>query len=148
MAPNLLAYLCLLFEILLQLLFLWLLFFLLCLLELNQMILVVSMPAGEHIDHVFKFEFFPAVLTGSLKRWSHNFLCVNLLKLHHLIIDNHLIRKQVEICIFGICYKSAPEWVEHKFFDKNGLVSDYKLWDLLNRYLIADINQAKFQYLC
>jgi hypothetical protein len=49
------------------------------------------------------------------------------LKLHHLIVDNHLIRKQVEIGIFGISDKSAPEGVEHEFFDKNGLVSDYKL---------------------
>jgi len=91
------------------------------------MILVVSMPAGEHIDHVFKLELFPAVLTSSLKRGSHHFLCVNLLKLHHLIVDNHLIRKQVKIGIFGISDKSAPEGVEHEFFDKNGLVSDYKL---------------------
>ena len=109
---------------------------------------MIGVPASEHTELILNFKLFPAVLTTSLKGRTHHLLCVDLLKLGHLIVDNHLIGKQVEICIFGVCDKSASERVEHKLFDKDGLVDDYKHGDFLYRYLVAYIHQTELQYLC
>jgi len=112
------------------------------------MILMIGVPASEHTELILKFKLFPTVLATRLKGRTHHFLRVNLLKLGHLIVDDHLIGKQVEIRIFGVCDKGASERVEHKLFDKDGLVDDYKLGDFLYWYLVAYIHQTELEYLC
>ncbi len=101
---------------------------------------MICVSASVYLKFVLPLKQLATLLAANIKGWSHYFLRVDLLKLRHLVIDDHLIGQQVEIGIFWVCHKGAAEGAEDELFYKDGAVCDYEVAEVGNRDLVAHVD--------
>ena len=108
---------------------------------------VICVPTTIYFDRLMQLKLFTTLNAACHECWPFHFLIINLLKLANLVVNNHLVGKQINVCIFRICNKSASKWVKNKFLHKNISMQAYELRDLCNWNFVANIYKAKLKNL-
>lgn len=105
---------------------------------------MIRMTATVHLNLTMQLKILAALLANSIDGRPLNFLAINLIELSHLVIDDHLIGQDVDIRIFGVGDKGAPERTQHKFLNEDVLMMANELGDARDGYFIADVDEAQF----
>lgn len=64
---------------------------------------MIDVTAGVKAQLLVKLKFCHAVMAGCREGGSMDFFCVDLVELRDLIMDDHFVGKQVDVCVLRIC---------------------------------------------
>lgn len=77
---------------------------------------VIRMPTRIQFDEFWYFIVLFTNLTILIRNYSLNMIALQFVELRHLLIHNHLVGQQENMCIFGVSSQSCSEGVQDQCF--------------------------------